>query len=64
MNETLEELARDCVGSGEQLYFCSNKRGIVAVFVSRKDALDWAGPRNMYVEGPNGCEQESSWSSG
>ena len=44
-----------------ELYFLSNRGGVVAIFSDRDDAIDHARFRDLYVEGPSGEEWHASW---
>ena len=53
----LDKMASQFVGDDKtQLFFVSNiKSGrVVAVFTSEYDAVEYALPRRLYVEGPGG----------
>jgi hypothetical protein len=59
----LDELATRLVGLPKSFYFVSDRRGVVAVFISRQAAIDFGAPHDLYVEGPSGEEWPASWSS-
>lgn len=62
-SQVLERLARRLVGDGRtKLYFVSSRRGVIAAFSDRQEAIAFADGRDFLVEGPSGVEYDATWS--